>query len=525
MQVLRRFVSAGSVVILALVASRATGQARVEFDLETATVADINRAIDNGALSSERLVRLSLARIRSYEPKLHAIITVNEHALEEARALDAERKRKGRRSPLHGIPVLLKDNINTHDLPTTLGFFGLKKAVPHADAIVVAQLRKAGAIILAKTNLSELASGPPMSSLGGQTRNPHNLAYSPAGSSSGSAVGVAAGYAPIGIATDTTGSVRWPAATNGIVGLRPTADTISSAGVQPTAPTLDAVGPMTRSVADAALVLSLLQNVDHQLAARPTALNGARIGFPRKVFSSDDPDVDAAMDAAIEELKASGASVVDVDFPDWLIPLSGDLQAILVRTESVPSLDAYLNASFPPGFPRTHAEILAMSEKLVSATPAGATPNPGRVEGYRWEAGGAPTTSAAYLAARDQGRQFLRESLRAVFVDNRLDAIVYPTQTRRINKLGEAPKRNARRLFGNFGPVLASLAGWPELTVPAGVTSEGLPVGISFVAPEHEEQRLLGFGYAFEQRTRPLRQPATTPPLPGERFAYKEASK
>lgn len=512
------------------------GQARTSLNLGAATIAEINGAMDRGGLTSEQLVGSSLARIKAYEPNLHAVISLNPRALEEARALDAERLATGRRSPLHGIPVLLKDNINTRDLPTTLGFYGLRKAVPYSDAAVVARLRQAGAIILAKVNLSELASGPTLSSLGGQTRNPHNLAYSPAGSSSGTAVGVAAGYAPVGIATDTTGSARWPAATNGVVGLRPTLGAISTAGVQPSAPTLDAVGVIARSVSDAALVLSVLEGVDSRPSVardndgrypvdfmqglHPDSLRGIRIGFPRRDFSGDDPEVDATMNAALEELKESGATVVEVELPFWLARLSGELQSIIVRTESAPSLDAYLLASFSPEFPRSHAEILAMSEKLNVSTPVGATPNPGRLDGYREEAGALPPTNAFYLAARDQGRQFIRASLQAVIVQNRLDAIVYPTQTTRINKIGESAERNSRGLFGNFGQGLASLAGWPELTVPAGFTSDGLPMGISFLGFEFSEQRLLGYGFAFEQRARALRQPATTPPLPGDVFDY-----
>jgi len=498
------------------------GQARTEFDLETATVADINRAIDRGALTSEQLVRLSLARIRAYEPKLHAIITLNPHALDEARALDAERRRKGRRSLLHGIPVLIKDNINTRDLPTTLGFYGLKGARAVSDAAVVTKLRTAGAIILAKTNLSELASGPPMSSLGGQTRNPHNLAYSPAGSSNGTAVGIAAGYAPIGIATDTTGSARWPAATNGVVGMRPTMGLFSATGVQPNAVTLDTVGAMARSVADVALVTRIL--ADRQLPTEPRldpgALSGVRIGFPRAAFSGDDPEIDAVTARALETLRASGATVIDIELPDWLIRLSDSLQALLVQSESVPSLDAYLSASFPSPWPRSHAAILAMSEALTRTPVAGAFANPGRLDGYRWEAAALRFDDPVYVAARKEGREFFRASLLAILKRYNASAIVYPTQTMRINKLAEAPVRNARGRFGNFGPALASVAGWPDITVPAGATPESLPAGLSFLAPASSDGRLLAWAFAFEQHAKALRQPREAPPLPGDRFAY-----
>jgi amidase len=400
----------------------------------------------------------------------------------------------------------------------------------------VAKLRDAGAIILAKVNMSELASGPTMSSLGGQTHNPHNLAYSPAGSSNGTAVAVAAGYSPIGIGTDTTGSCRWPAATNGVVGLRPTTGSISTLGVMPTSPTLDAVGPITRSVADAALVLSVLEGVDqrspaernkdakypadYMLGLRPDSLRGARIGFPRRDFTGDDPEIDRVMAKVVLELEASGATVVDVDLPSWLIPVSGDTQAILVQTESVPNLDAYLLTSYPAAYPRRHAQILVMTEESIASPPIGVTPNPGRLDGYRWEAAALPPTNPYYLTAREEGRQLIRSSMRAVLTRYNLDAIIYPTQTTRINKIGEYAKRNSRGLFGNFGTNLASLAGWPELTVPGGLTSDGLPVGISFLGPEFTEQKLLGFGFAFEQKTHGLHQPVTTPPLSGDQFTY-----
>lgn len=500
----------------------AAGRGAHTFDFQTATIADINHAMVAGALTSERLVRLSLNRIKAYDPQLHALITLNPHALEQACALDAERRRSGPRSPLHGIPVLVKDNINTRDLPTTLGFYGLNGARPRADATVVAKLRAAGAIILAKVNLSELASGPPVSSLGGQTRNPYNPAYSPAGSSNGTAVGIAAGYAPIGIATDTTGSARWPAATNGVVGMRPTSGLLSTAGVQPNSPSLDTVGMMARSVADLAILLDILAegSADGVQSMKVGALQGVRIGFPRAAFSGDDPAIDAQMVKALATLEASGAIVVDVDLPDWLIRLSDTMQGTLVQTESVPSLDAYLKGSFAPPYPQSHAAILRMSEQLVGTPMRGATPNPGRLKGYRWEAAGLPMSDPSYLAVRDQGRQFFRAMLEAVLVRYQVTAIVYPTQTMRIDKLGESPVRNARGMFGNFGTVLASIAGWPDITAPAGTTPEGLPVGVSFLGPASSDQRLMSYAFAFESHSNGFRPPASTPLLPGERFAY-----
>ena len=494
-------------------ASPAHGQA--SFDPATASVGQLDLALDRGALTSEQLVRLSLARIKAFDPTLNAMLAISPNALAEARALDVERRAKGPRSPLHGIPILVKDNIDTKDMPTTLGFYAFKGAFPYADAAVVARLRAAGAIILGKTNLSELASGPPMSSMGGQTRNPHALAYSPAGSSNGTAVGVAAGYAPMGLATDTTGSARWPAATNGVVGIRPTIGAISYAGIQPNAPTLDTVGAISRHVEDASLLLAMVEGKTPP-KLDPDALRGARIGFPRADFSGDDAAVDAAMAAALAALKARGAVVVDVELPSGLIDLSDHLQAVIVQTESRPSLDRYLSNAFPPRFPRSHSEVAALSQKLLNTPVVGATPNPGRLSGYKWEAAGPPLTDAGYQAARDQGRQYLRAALRSIFLTQRLDALVYPTQTMRINRIGEDPRRDTRGRFGNFGPVLASLAGWPDISVPAGKTADGLPFGLSFLGQENSDDRLLNYAYSLQRQVGAPRLPVAAPELPGE---------
>ena len=224
-------------------------------ELSTATIADLNAAFDAGALTSERLVELCLARVAAYDqagPKLNAVITLNPRALETARALDAERKAKGPRSRLHGIPVVLKDNFDTADLPTTAGSVMLAESIPPDDAFVVKKLRDAGAVILAKVNMSELASGAAMSSLGGVTLNPHELDRSPSGSSGGTGVAIAAAYAQLGLGTDTGGSIRGPSAANGVVGLKPTHGLLSRDGIVPLALSFDVPGPMARHVYDVA---------------------------------------------------------------------------------------------------------------------------------------------------------------------------------------------------------------------------------------------------------------------------------
>jgi amidase len=259
----KQFGRIAAVVAAALLFSPPLAAKTIDFDL--ATVAELEAVLAAGTLTSEKLVELCLARIAAYDragPKLHAIITLNSKALETARALDAERKAKGPRSALHGIPVVLKDNYDTADMPTTGGSVLLEGAQPAKDAFVVKKLRDAGAIILAKVNLSEFASPPARSSIGGQSLNPHDLARTPGGSSGGTGVSIAAGYAPLGMGTDTGGSIRQPVAANGIVGLKPTHGLLSRNGIIPLALSFDTGGPMTRSVYDAAAMLSVMTGVD-----------------------------------------------------------------------------------------------------------------------------------------------------------------------------------------------------------------------------------------------------------------------
>src|SRR5262245_24985659 len=286
--------------------------------LDAMTVADLNAAFQSGLLTSEQLVQMCLARIRAYDrqgPSLHAVITVNPKALEIARQLDAERKAKGPRSPLHGIPVMLKDNINTTDMPTTAGSVLLEGSIPPDDAFLVKRLRQAGAIIIGKANMSEFASGSlGFSSLGGQMKNPHDLARTPLGSSGGSGISVAAAFTVIGVGTDTGGSVRNPASANGIAGLKPTHGLISRTGIIPLALSFDTAGPMARNVYDVAVALSVMAGIDPADAAtnksnghvetdytkylKADGLKGARIGLARD-FMGQDPEVDWAVDAAL----------------------------------------------------------------------------------------------------------------------------------------------------------------------------------------------------------------------------------
>ncbi len=506
-----------------------------QFELTTATIADINQAFAAKALTSEKLVSLYLKRIETYDPVLNAVITLNPKALDEARALDAERLAKGPRSPLHGIPVVLKDNFDTTDLPTTGGFFGLKDSLPPRDATVVAQLRKAGAIILAKVNLSEFASGGATSTFGGRSLNPHDHTRTPAGSSGGTGVALAAVYSPLGYGTDTGGSIRGPSTANGIVGLKPTRGLLSRAGIIPLALSFDTGGPMTRSVYDLAVSLNVTVGADPRDAAtapsvphlqtdytkflKTDALKGARIGFA-VAYKGADAEVDTTIESALSALRAAGAEVIEVKIPDAVLKIRSDLYNAIRRPEFKAQIADYL-ATLPPDTPKNVNDLIKLSEKLTSPSPEGFTPNPARLALFRLEAKTPGLDDPAYLAAVNHGLPFVRDSLQALFTTHRLDAIVYPTSPRRPARIDvELPVTEGSAFDVGSATNLANLSGFPDIIVPAGFTSTGLPIGISFFGPAWSEPKLLGLAYAYEQATRALRLPVSTPALPGESFTY-----
>lgn len=521
---------------LCAIATTTTGAAAT-FDLSSATIPDINAAYKAGALTSEKLTRLYLARIEAYEPTLHAVINLNPKALDEARALDAERSSGKIRSPLHGIPVVLKDNFDTTDIPTTGGFYGLKESYPPTDATLTTQLRRAGAIILAKVNLSEFASGGAMSSLGGQSHNPHNLSVTPAGSSGGTGVAIAAYYSPLGYGTDTGGSIRGPSTANGIVGLKPTHGLLSRAGIIPLALSFDTGGPMARSVTDIALSLNVTvsntpdprddatkkavgrvpSDLDYTQFLKPESLKGARIGVARDFFGHD-PEVDTTIESALSAMRAQGAVLIDVKYPPILLSMRSELYNAVRRPEFKFQIQDYLATLTKPGLPKTHADILTLSEKISATTAEGFVPNPGRLALYRLEAKYPSLEDPTYKAAQTHGLAFVRETLQAIFDKDKLDAIVYPTNPRRSAKIGEEyPSGSSERPSAtNF----ANMSGFPDLIVPAGFTSTGLPVGISFFGPAFSEPKLLSLGFAYEQATKNLRVPIHAKPLPGESFTY-----
>jgi amidase len=501
--------------------------------LDTVTISEVNAAFAAGTLTSERLTQMFLARIDAYDRKgasLRSVILVNPKALETARAMDAERKTKGPRSPLHGIPVVIKDNIDTADMATTGGSVLLEGAMPPDDAFVVEKLRAAGAVIIAKTNLSEFASGAAHSSLGGQILNPHDLTRSPSGSSGGTGASLAAAFAMAGLGTDTGGSVRGPSTANGIAGLKTTMGLVSRDGVIPLALSFDTVGPMARSVYDVAALLSVIagadpddastkagqgRNPDYTQALKADALNGARLGIARDFFGQDQ-DVDWVMEASLDTMRKQGATLVDVRVPKWLLDAKGEYYNAIRYPEFVVQIAEYLK-TIGPKYPKNIADLIDRARQVNAPRPDGVSPNPGRWSLMVRESGSGTLKDYQYTSVRDHGLPLVRAVLEGMFAAGKLDAIVYPTASRRPSLIAAPPEVPGGA--AGSGSNLANLSGFPDLIVPAGFTTDDLPVGISFMGQAFSESRLLAIGYSFEQATKARRLPVHTPLRPGDSVA------
>ena len=502
-------------------------------EITASTIEDINAAFNNESLTSEQLVELYLSRIEAYDdagPAINAVLALNGQAVDRARALDAERRAKGPRSRLHGIPIVLKDNIDTADLPTTAGSSLLAGSLPPDDAFIVQKLRAAGAIILAKVNMSEFASGGAMSSLGGPIRNPHDLERSPLGSSGGTGASIAAAYAQFGLGTDTGGSVRWPSTANGIVGLKPTYGLVSRDGIIPLALSFDMAGPMARNVYDVAAALSVMTGVDPADQATVqskgrigidytehldvAALDGARIGIARD-FLDQDSEVDWIIEASLDVMRGAGATVVTVRFPQWLLDANGELYTVVRHREFRVQIAEYL-ATLKPKYPKTLAQLIEQTTRMTAPNDNG-QPNPGRWSLMRREEDSGDLDDPEYQAVREHGLALVRGFIDGILESKKLDAIVYPTSPRRPSRIdADSSSRGTR----SVSPIrLANLTGFPDLVVPAGFTGNGLPVGISFLGTAFSEPKLLALGYAFEQVTKARRLPINTPSRPDEIIA------
>jgi amidase len=454
--------------------------------------------MESGELTAVELVDFYLARIAAYDdtgPKLNAFILVNAAARGEAAALDAERADSGPRGPLHGIPVVLKDNIGTADMQTTAGSRALKGFRPAEDAFQARKLREAGAVIVGKANLFEFALGwETVSSLGGQTLNPYDLSRDPGGSSGGTAVAVTANFAAAGLGTDTCGSIRLPAAHNGLYGLRPTSGLSSRAGVIPFSTTLDAVGPIARSVVDLAIMLdatvgrdaadpsTLRVGTSYLNAVDPDGLSGRRIGL---VTFSGDSEVEGLIGTAIDEMKAGGVEVVEVTLPSGVDigPFFGELRF---------ALDDYLAAE--PGAPvRSFREIV----DLNVVTPA--------VGGFLSDLAAVTSLDTDPYRAAFKGRHRFRDAVVALMDGHRLDAIAYPASTSPAALIGGTQSP--------FDCGSAAYGGLPAMVVPAGFTSDGLPIGLELMGRPLAEPTLIAISAGYEAHTDHRRLPPTTPSL------------
>jgi amidase len=477
------------------------------FELDELTIADLSR------FTSRSLTEKYLSRIDALNrkgPELRAVLEVNPDALSIADSLDQERKAKGPRGPLHGIPVLIKDNIDTADrMTTTAGSLALEGSTPERDSGVAERLRAAGAVILGKTNLSEWAnfrsthSSSGWSGRGGQTRNPYALDRNPSGSSSGTAVGVAANLCAAGVGTETDGSIVSPAALNGIVGIKPTLGLIPGNGIIPIAHSQDTAGPMARTVTDAAILLGALAgSVDYTRSLDAKGLRGARIGVARKFFGYN-RDVDRLMETCIAELKRQGAVVVDpADLPSH--NKYGDAEFDVLLYEFKTDLNKYLAGLKSNVRARTLKDLIEYNEFDAKRE----MPYFGQEIMIQAEAKG-PLTDKAYLDALTKSKQGARaEGIDAVVRQFQVDAIIAPSG---------GPATLTDLITGDHDPggssTPAAVAGYPNISVPAGY-SRGLPVGLSFFGPANSEPTLIKFAYAFEQATKfraAPKFPATAP--------------
>jgi amidase len=479
-----------------------------------ASAAEQEAAMQAGTLTSEALVQSYLSRIAAMDrtgPKLNAVIALNPHALADARRLDAERKAGRVRGPLHGIPVLLKDNIESADgTATTAGSLALKDNVTGRDAPLVKRLTDAGAVILGKANLSEWANFRSTHSISGWTaiaglvRNPYLLDRTACGSSAGSGVAVAAGLVTLAVGTETDGSVTCPAATNGVVGLKPTLGLISRTYVVPISPEQDTPGPMARTVRDAAAMMNAMagsdpadpgtrdadaHKTDYLVGLKPDALQGVRVGVLR-LTAGRSPQTDAIYENALTALKKAGAVLVEVKAPDdAAFSAISSNEAEALRVEFKAALNAYLATLPAKVTSRTLDDLIAFDNKESRETPLFGQ------EIFEGASKAPPITDSSYLQRRADARRLSREALDKMLADNTVEILVGPST----GPATIVDPIDGSRSLGSYS-TLPAVAGYPHLTVPMGDVS-GLPVNLSLIGPAWSDARVLALGYAFEQAT------------------------
>ncbi|WP_106476146.1 amidase [Phytohalomonas tamaricis] len=506
-------------LIFIMVPSAAASNAT--FDPFDKTLGKLEKALNNGDVSSEQLVDYYLERIEALDnqgPDLNAFVALNPDARRQAQALDEERRTKGPRGPLHGIPFVVKDNMDVVGFATTAGSVALKQVYPQRNAFVVQRLLDAGAILLGKANMTEFATSfgrPGYGSLDGAARNPYDLRYTASGSSSGPAVAVAANMAAFSLGTDTEGSIRGPANVNGLVGLRPTLGLLSRSGIFPLATSFDTPGPLAKTVEDIARVLDALQAVDKQddatllSASKPIghyadaldahALDKARIGVVTN-FSAANADVKRVMRQAVKRLRDQGADVERVTLPQYCGTLWDSIIAPVQNAEFKPGIERYLAKLKNDDAPRTLEALIARCE--ANNRTGGKHPvNPSRIRGMKSALADHSIASPAYLDAVTYKMPAMRAKIANVMDTGHFDALFFPSSKCPPPPLerDNAPNYRCTTENPNASANLASVTGFPELTLPAGYTVNGLPIGVSLLGRPFSERRLLSLAYALEQ--------------------------
>ena len=509
------------IAILAVTAAGHAQEAR-PFHIEEATIESVHQAFAAGRLTCVQLTRAYLDRIDAYNlrgPMLRAMLTVNPRAMEIAAEMDrAYAANPSAVGPLHCVPIVLKDNFNTADMPTTAGNVSMKSSQPKTDAFTVDKIRKAGALILGKTNLQEFArGGVSISSLGGQVLNPYDLTRTPGGSSGGTGAAVAANLTLIGTGSDTGQSIRSPSSANSLVGIRPTRGLVSRAGVIPNSQTQDEVGPLARTVRDAALLLDVMAGYDpadpitafgkgrtpksYTDLLNRDALKGARIGLLTNLSGREERhrEVNTVMQRAVAKMQELGATVVPLALSEYDTLAS---QVITSNYEARTVMDRYF-ATLPADAPvRTFEQLVAAKTSAVQAT---LEEEIAVVDGMN---------SQAYKD-RMLNRDKLRLAVAKFMADNNLDAVLYPHQKILVVPTGSQDQfeRNGTLSNSTGYPAVTFQAGY---STPTGTAPLGVPVGAELLGPDYSEAKLLAFAYAFEQASPVRKPPASTPPLPNE---------
>jgi len=505
--------------------ARAEASAPAAFELDEVTIAELQSGMSSGKYTAQSLARKYLDRVEDIDrrgPAINSVIEINPDALAIAADLDKERKAGRVRGPLHGIPVLIKDNIDTHDrMTTTAGSLALGGSIPLQDAFVVKKLRDAGAVIIGKTNLSEWAnfrsskSSSGWSARGGQTRNPYVLDRNPCGSSSGTGTAIAANLAAVGVGTETDGSVVCPSNANSLVGIKPTLGLVSRSGIIPIAHSQDTAGPMCRTVTDAAILLGALAGIDprdevtkasagksstdYTKFLKPDGLKGARIGVHRKSFGFNDA-VDKVMNDCIDIIKSRGATVIDpADIPTHGKLEESELEVLFYEFKA--GLNSYLASLGPRAPVKSLKEIIDFNEQYRERE----MPYFGQDILIKAQAKG-PLTDRAYRSALAKNHRMSRkEGIDAVMNRHKLDALIAPTG----GPAWPTDWVNGDHYTGGYSSASA-VAGYPHITVPAGYIF-GLPVGISFFGRAWSDATLIKFAYAFEHATKVRRAPRFLP--------------